>query len=679
MVATTPTAARLPLRASDGFRADIQGLRAVAVLLVVVYHAAPTLVPGGYIGVDIFFVISGFLITTHLLDSLRTEGTISLAKFYARRALRILPAAFTVLVLSLVAALIWVPPLQHDDVFQWAVATAVYAPNMLAGLLSTDYLAESAPSVFQHYWSLGVEEQFYLVWPVILLLGWRLLGRSENALLKLATVVVAVSFALCLVVTQFSQPWAFFSLPTRAWELGAGGLVAFFVRRAPAPPRRADAGIVAWTGLAGLVAAALMYDSGTPFPGYHAVLPVAATVLIIVGGTERMGPAWALSVRPLQFVGLISYSFYLVHWPLLVIPQAAVGYANPLPLWARLSLAALGIPLAYLLYRFIEDPARRTGLLATMAPVRTLLVAVTGTVLISALAAVGSAAHDRVRLDSGEAVSVEPLSPFPAGTAFVPSNLAPSLRESAEDAPLLYANGCDTSVRRIDSSGCQFGKDPNAPVVALFGDSHATSWFPALHALAREGIIRLDTSTLGTCPSARVPTPLEPSLDARCRQWRAEVIQRLNAERPEVILLANHAARYEPNNESDFAEQWARGLAATIESLPDSSRVGVVADVPNMGESPAICLSAHLEDADACAVPRSVALDAALSNVEETTAEAAGATYLDLTDYFCSPVSCPPIIGNLLTHRDGDHLTSTFSQALAAPLWRELEPLVHGN
>lgn len=676
MVALTPMATRLPAREKNGFRADIQGLRAVAVLQVVAYHATPGFLSGGYIGVDVFFVISGFLITTHLLRSLDADGSISLAAFYARRALRILPAAFTVLVLTLLAALVWMPPLQHESVFEWAVAAAVYAPNVLAGLLSTDYLAESVPSVFQHYWSLGVEEQFYVLWPAILLLGWRVLGRSEKRLFATTGGLVAVSFVLGLVVMQFSQPWAFFSLPTRGWELGTGTLVAFLLRRGPAWPGRLPAGIMAWAGLTAVLLAAFAFDSETPFPGYHAAVPVIGTALVIVGGTGRMGPARMLGIQPLQFIGLLSYSLYLVHWPLLVIPQAAVGYAHPLPLELRLFLGALAIPVAYLLFRLVEDPVRRARPLTSMPPVRTLLSAVGATLLIFALAVGGSAVQQRVPLDAGRATPEAPLTPYPSGTGFVPSNLAPSLRESTDDVALLYRNGCAGSLLEPDASGCQFGRNDDAPVVALFGDSHAASWFPALHALAEDGRIRLDISTMGTCPSAVAATPLERTPAARCDGWREDVIQRLNAEPPAVILLANYAPRYEPRGDADFADRWAEGLAATIDSLPEASRVGVIADVPDMGVSPAICLSDNVESADTCAVPRSEALRPDLAAAERAAAGARNAAYLDLTDHFCNRSDCPSVIGNLLTHRDGDHLTATFAEALAEPLWQELEPLV---
>ncbi len=258
------------------FRTDIQGLRAIAVLAVVLYHAGVPFLAGGYVGVDIFFVISGFLITSHLLSEMRYDGRVRFASFYAKRARRILPASFVVLSFSVVAALIWYPPLLMREVWMGAVATAFYLPNMLFAVQGTNYLAESTPSLFQHYWSLGIEEQFYLVWPLLLsLLYWRI--RRPKTLFAILLGTFAAAFALCIHLTFRSQPWAFFSLPTRAWELGVGGLVAFLLTYRPRVLTSTIAATLGWVGLIGLIASAALFNSATRFPGYWAAVPVLGT------------------------------------------------------------------------------------------------------------------------------------------------------------------------------------------------------------------------------------------------------------------------------------------------------------------------------------------------------------------------------------------------------------------
>jgi peptidoglycan/LPS O-acetylase OafA/YrhL len=290
------------------FRTDIQGLRAIAVGLVVLYHAGLPGLGGGYIGVDVFFVISGFLITNHLLADLFRSGKIGFASFYAKRARRILPASLLVVVLTASASLLWIAPLQLKAVIQDAAATALYVPNMLFAVQNTDYLSDQTPSLFQHYWSLGVEEQFYIVWPALIGAGFVMVRRSERGLFW-----------------GLAAPWAFFSLPTRAWELGVGGLLAFGVRSPRWRPSPAVARLGGWFGLSALVAAGFLYTDATVFPGLAAVGPVIASAAVIYFGNwrSRGDPSVLLSLRGIVFIGTISYSLYLVHWPALVIPAQA--------------------------------------------------------------------------------------------------------------------------------------------------------------------------------------------------------------------------------------------------------------------------------------------------------------------------------------------------------------------
>ena len=306
-------AARRGTEKRSTFRPDVQGLRAIAVLLVVLYHSGVETLSGGFIGVDAFFVISGFLITTHLLESLATHGRISFPAFYARRARRILPAALLVAALTTVAAWIWMPPLALEEVVRGAIATAFYVPNFLFAVQGTDYLAGTSPSVFQHYWSLGIEEQFYLFWPAILGAGFVLCRRREGRLFAVAAVLTLASSLAGVLWMGISTPWAFFGLHTRAWELGVGALIAFLLRsRAARRLQHPAVGLLAWAGLAALLAGALLYDDATAFPGAAAALPVLATAAMIVGGNASGGlhATRLLGLAPFQLIGAISYSLY---------------------------------------------------------------------------------------------------------------------------------------------------------------------------------------------------------------------------------------------------------------------------------------------------------------------------------------------------------------------------------
>nr|WP_276547961.1 acyltransferase family protein [Brachybacterium muris] len=489
-----------------GFRPDIQGLRAIAVLLVLLYHSGVSLLSGGFVGVDVFFVLSGFLITTHLLEALERDGRIRFGAFYAKRARRILPAALVAALLSVFAAWIWMSPLLLPEVLRGAAATALYVPNYLFAQQGTNYLAEATSSVFQHYWSLGIEEQFYLLWPLLLMAGFWLGRRSERRLMWGAAALTAASFLFCVALMDVSQPWTFFSLPTRAWELGAGALVAFTLRSGARWLRSPRTGQLAWAGLAGLALVVLTFDEATAFPGAAAALPVLATAALLIGGAAPGGlhAGRLLGLPPLQFLGAISYSLYLVHWPLQVIPQAASLTEEPLPLSTRLLLGAAAVPLAWLLHRLVEQPVlRRPSLRRSPAWVTGAIAAAASLAVIITATGISWALPQQTSSDRVDAAEQPSLSP--TGTGFVPANLSPTLKTVSGDNPSVYAAGCHQEGEAADANGCQAGENPDAPLVFLVGDSHAANWYPALERLAEEGRIRLDSSTKSSCLPLETP------------------------------------------------------------------------------------------------------------------------------------------------------------------------------
>ena len=681
MSAPAVAASRADPRKRSGFRPDVQGLRAIAVLLVVLYHSGVGALSGGFIGVDAFFVISGFLITTHLLESLERHGRISFPAFYARRARRILPAALLVAALTTVAAWIWMPPLALGEVVSGAIATAFYVPNFLFAVQGTDYLAGTSPSVFQHYWSLGIEEQFYLFWPAILALGFVLCRRREGGLFVLAAVLTLASFLASVLLMDVSTPWTFFGLHTRAWELGAGALVGFLLRsRAAEGLERPAAGLLAWAGLVALLVGALVYDDATPFPGAAAALPVLATAAMIVGGAASGGlhATRLLGLAPFQFVGAISYSLYLVHWPLQIIPQSAVGEDSPLSLAVRLGLGAVAVPLAWLLYRFVERPIISWQALRSRSALWTGAGALAASLALVATAGTMHGAASGAALSTDETVpETTALRTAPEGTGFVPANLEPSLRDAAEDNPPIYDNGCHREEPGTDPSGCRIGENPDAPLVFLVGDSHAASWYPALAQLAEAGTIRLDTNTKSSCPSVDVPVLRDGVEYTECAQWRSGVVQRIQDEEPALVLLANHGVgEWQTVDSDDPATAWRRGLESTIGEVDDSARVAVLADIPLQGADPPECLSYNLEHAADCATAVEDAFSRQVSETERAAADATGAAYLDFTPYLCNSETCPTIIGNLLVYRDDQHLTASFSARLAEPLEGEIRPFL---
>jgi peptidoglycan/LPS O-acetylase OafA/YrhL len=533
-----------------GFRVDVEGLRAVAVLAVVAYHAGVDAVGGGFVGVDVFYVLSGFLITGLLWEELRGTGRLRLGAFYARRARRLLPAAVLVVVVTVAASSVWLSPLQARVVAGDAVAAALYVANYRFAAQRTDYLADVSPSPLQHYWSLGVEEQFYLLWPLLLLAvflaGRRLAMRSSVAAAAALALVAAGSLALSLRLTAVSQPWAFFSLPTRAWELAAGGLVAL---AAPALQRLPGvaAATLGWLGLEAILWSMVQFRASTPFPGTAALFPVGGTAAVLAAGcaAPRLGPSLLLGWRPLQAGGKLSYSWYLWHWPLLILAPAVAGH--PLGLGRNLGLAAASGLLAAATVKLVEDPVRFSPWLR--ARLGRSLALGAGLTTVAAVAAVGTGAM--LPSPHGQGLAVPPaairLTPPPraqhpttedpaaarlaslsapvvravakaAAVRTVPANLDPSLESAHANQPRPVRDGCLIRWLGTASGPCVYGSASSRTTVVLFGDSHALQWFPALDRAARARRWRL-VSLTKTPLRRRLPLPgVRAGLDLRAGQ-----------------------------------------------------------------------------------------------------------------------------------------------------------------
>jgi len=672
----TPAAARA---GRDFHRRDIEGLRAVAVLLVVLYHCGVPLLRGGYVGVDVFFVISGFLITGLLLREVTATGRISVAGFYARRFLRLLPAAALVTAATVLAAIRWLPPLRGPSIALDGLFATLYGLNYRLAAVGTEYLnADAAPSPLQHFWSLAVEEQFYVVWPLLLLAAyaWR---RRRGVAIALAS-VVAVSFLVSVWQTRAISTWAYFGLQTRAWELGIGALVAVLGVRLP---RRIATGLVG-AGLAAIALSAVVFTAETPFPGYAALLPVLGAAAVLAGGTTA--PSGLLTETPLQAVGRLSYSWYLWHWPFLMIGPAALGRSAGTML--NLALAGAALVAAALTYALVENPVRHLrGLRAR--PWRTVGCGLAVTVLTAAgylVAGTGDAA--RRTLGTGyDAPALTAVTPqaLAAGVATpaVPGNLRPALRDAPADEPRLYADGCsggftDPGIKRP----CAYGDLTSAETVVLFGDSHAAHWFPALEKVAQDRGWRLVVVTKSACSVASVrifQAKLNRPFD-ECVAWREAVWDYLAELRPARIVMSAAAAGGVPVDDTGakmtdagWTERtWLAGWTRSADRLADTgAKLYLLEDTPYQSGDTTECLSQHLHDPGACVVDS----QAAITNADRrraiaTALRARGVTLIDPLPWFCTATACPVIVGDVLVYRDASHLTATYARMLA-PLLSE--------
>ncbi|WP_329048324.1 acyltransferase [Amycolatopsis sp. NBC_01488] len=681
------------------FRPDVEGLRAVAIAAVVLFHAGVPGVSGGFAGVDVFFVISGFLITRLLWRELRSTGSVRLARFYGARARRLLPAAGTVVVTTSIGAVALLPPLQARDVLGDGIASALYAGNYRFALQGTSYLAaDTPPSPFQHYWSLGVEEQFYLLWPT-LMIGAAVLARRggrrspATPYLLVLLSIAAASFALSVIWTRVLPPWAFFSLPSRAWELATGGVVALTAgrwARLPAPV----AGVAGCAGLAAIAVACVRLDGTTPYPGIAALLPVLGAAMVIVAGCAepRRGAGRVLSPAPMRALGRLSYSWYLWHWPVLLLAPSLLGH--PLTLAERLGTAAVSGALAVVTMVLIENPGRFATPLRR-SPVRSLLLG--GSVTAVAVSA-GLVLSVRTPVPTGHGIAAPaptvrtPTAPAArtadardlvlkqliaqvqasvaasAAVSGVPVNLTPSLGEAKNDKATVFLNGCVRSWRDLGQPPCRSGDPRSATTVALVGDSHAAMWSPALETLAGQRHWRLETLSKVTCPLLDLPltSPYLGREYVECEQWRGQILTRLRAEHPRLVVLGTSRRYGADFGFTVYSRPWLDSLARTVAELRSTgAAVLVLGPVPDPQSTVPTCLSAHLDDAAACAPPEPVAVNTAGIAAEAAATTARGGDYADLTQLFCTTQRCPVIVGDTLVYRDDNHLTTTYARTLA--------------
>lgn len=680
------------------FRGDIEGMRGIAVLLVVFFHASIRGFSGGFVGVDVFFVLSGFLITGLLIREIETTGTISLSRFYARRARRLLPAAGLVLAVTLVASIIMLPPLLIPGVAADVAAAALYVSNMRFAFQATDYFAAaSAPSPILHFWSLGVEEQFYLFWPAIVLLIARG-ARKPRRRIGIAVVTLALaSFAFAVVLLSVARPWAFFSLPSRAWELAIGAILAVAGKYLGLLSNRIAA-LLTWFGLALVVLSGVLMNESAAFPGVAALAPTIGVALVIVGGTRKSlsGPSRLLGTRIPRFFGRISYSLYLWHWPILVLPLAAS--AAPLPLTERLALVVLTIGLATVTQRWVEDPLRRGRVIGTK-PRRNLITA-GALALVIAAASMSVDAYTTAGLNGSQntnanAVTQNKLNsisngdetntsgPDP-GIAFVrpaspdgpvPANLQPSLGLAKTDRALSYLDGCHTEEDLPASTApCLYGDLGSSTTIVLFGDSHALSWFPAVNRAATAMGWRLLSLTMSACSPADIPAwnPTYQSVMKNCTSWRESTIKRIVSVHPEIVLVAGTRGFATVNSSGHMltgaarSAAWHDGMIRTLDQLKaGANHVILLADTPAALVDPPVCLSAHPNSILACATPVDKAIDADWQIAERGVVIEEDIALIDPSAWVCPTSPCPVVLGNLLIYSDPGHITATFSAALS--------------
>lgn len=672
-VSTSPSTLRAP-EVTRAIHPEIQALRAGAVLLVLAFHVAPNGLPGGFIGVDVFFVISGFLITAHIAKPLR-RGTFSFGGFYARRAVRLLPASMLVLLFTLVATWFVVPRTLWPTFTEQIAASAVYVENWVLGANATNYSAPAAGvSPVQHFWSLSAEEQFYLAWPALLVLAqviamrWH---RWRRAFLAVLLPLAVASLAWSIYATGHEPAPAYFATTTRAWEFAAGGILWLVVHRLVTLPSSLRAA-ASWVGVALIGFAAFTFDAATPFPSWRAAVPVVGTCLILAAGLprERWSPSGLMALSPVQATGDMSYSLYLWHWPLIVLLPYAAGSAPGLA-W-RVVAVALAFPLAYLTRRFVEVPVlahyKPTGGSFWRRKSTVALLVVTGMLLVClpALAmkqqvveekADAEASLEAVLADPGACFGAAALEPGAACDTSASGPIQPDPVIAEGDDFGVQNPGCQIRGLTTTPQTCTFGTPGGTPV-ALVGDSHAAQWTPALAALATQRGWELTTYLRSGCPLSATPPAGTGATKAACATWQGNVVDELAShDYTYVFTSAMSSTDYRDDATQGFVDAWSRFAA-------DDKRVVVIRDNPDPTASgvEAVPVCVAESGPDACSVPESTSLlpDPLVAAAEQSPF----AEVVDLTPYFCQDGTCPAVVGGVLVYHLDQHLTMTYMTTL---------------
>ncbi|WP_166533464.1 acyltransferase family protein [Blastococcus xanthinilyticus] len=695
---TTPRPPGRPLR----YRADIQGLRAVAVGLVVADHILGW-PHGGFVGVDVFFVISGYLITSLLLRELRTTGTVSFRDFYVRRAKRILPAAMVVLVVTVaIGYVVWFLPRANQSALD-ALAAALFVENWHLVAVGSDYLQASGPvSPVQHYWSLSIEEQFYAVWPLLLFAAFGLfdLRRRPGRLRWLITAGIVLSLAWAAYRTSTAPTAAYFDTFARAAELLSGALVAVVAGQVALADRfRAGLSVA---GLVVVLGSAVVISPTSPFPFPWVLAPVLGTAMVLLADPPA-SPATVLLTNPVaQRLGQWSYSIYLWHFPVVVFGVVLLGGS----IGVELGLVALTLLLAAASYRWVERPVlalrsrprytsgwerrRGTGVLLPVSLAAVLLVLGTAQFWAPAsLRGAGTLSADPA--SSGDrppaAVLSERVQDALAADSW-PADLRPSFDELGPEQQAVAmgtaAPGCRNIVGASDEPlVCQSGPEDASRTALLVGDSVAMSWAPTVNATFEGDDWQVLALGYANCPFIDVAVAPEieaPGFPEECAAARDGTLEFIEETSPEVLVVSagqGYLGDLVSGAEGeDVLDEWQRGLESTLEAVQPYVGSVVVLSNPPLGADPREC-GVRLGSPDDCVremtrgyVDKSAAERAA---VEELQAAGADVTYVDTRDLFCADDRCPAFIGSVLLRTDETHLTAAAAELVTAAI-RDMVP-----
>ncbi len=636
-----------------GYRPEIDGLRAIAVSAVLCFHAGWIYPSTGFVGVDVFFVISGFLISRIIIEEIKS-GDFTFQAFYERRARRLAPAFFFVVLVTLLAGFFVFPPSDYKYLAESSIAATFFISNVYFWL-DIDYFSTTAElKPLLHTWSLSIEEQFYFVFPVCLII----LHYFKLNILWFCASITTLSLALAIVATPHSPSAAFYLFPTRMWELGLGAVCAALSHNSMRWLTRYKE-MLSVLGILMIVVPMFLYDDTTRSPVPLLLVPTLGTALVLLFG-RGTAVAVLLSLPAFVGIGQISYSLYLWHQP--VFSFARMLSVGELPFITTLALIGLSGLLAYFTWRFVESPFR--GKQPVLLPRSKGFFMVLG----------------------GGVGAVTVLSAFVMTTEGFKHRFDPEVLQKVEmAADLTQIKACTANLQAQSAVSCSIGSVASgSPVLVVFGDSHASQWLHALDIVGKNKGWRIELFAKTACPSVSVNfvAPELKRLYHECGQWRASAITQIAALNPFAVVLANSSIGYlrHLGTTNISPDEWRDGAAKTVEQLqPHTKKIAVLVDNPQFRSfDPRLCVTRALLmgtlDLNRCTLPRQIALDQSASDEE---ASIDGTHIIDISDEFCDEAQCYLYHNGHIVMRDSNHVSRPYSESLADKLEHSLSVIIN--
>ncbi|MGJ9458135.1 acyltransferase family protein [Oceanobacillus sp. CF4.6] len=647
------------------FRPEIEGIRVVAAFLVAIYHIWVGSVSGG---VDVFFIVSGYLITISLLNRIERDGKINYIDNLLGLGRRLLPMAMTVLLTTIALSFVIMPTVQWKQIISEVFSSAFYYQNWQLATNSIDYLGQNNnASPLQHFWALSIQGQFYITWPFLITFGFILARKVlktpiRKTLLSILIVIFLASLSYSIYITAVNQPWAYFDTFARVWEFSLGGMLALLLPYIQI--NRNLSLILGWIGLAIICFTGVLLPVSTVFPGYVALLPTTGVMLVIIAGENgnKFGVDKFLGSKPFLKLGGISYGFYLWHWPLLIFYYSYFN-TDSVTLFGGLAIIILTLILSYALTKILESPIRGLSVKHSKKKLIPILAAF---VLSTVLANGAWAAYTNneaqtsvlgkvIKEDYPGALAIhEDIQPNP--------DVEPLLEDptAKESLPEFYSDGsCYSTMRESEVTMCSYGdtEDPDY-TLALVGGSHSGHWFPALKELSNDLNIQIDVYNKDACRFSA--NDMNETLSETCITWNKNVVDPLLEAKPDIIFTTANVAEATTIPQG-YIDQWGK--------FEGVSEILAMRDTPRMPEDIPLCLEQN--DDETCSVEREEVLSGEIP-WENTDGLPENVTFADLSNYFCDDETCYPVIGNMVVYRDKHHITNLYSETLSEPLKDEL-------